>query len=284
MTTLRAFLIGVALAAAAAVPACGFEAADGASDRGTGGAASTTAGSGGDDGDASIDIGPGGQPAPDPYYRYTELCGEGCKPGGDPDGCRQQEDGAGGGGGASGAEITACQLVPGQNDNAEPHCGVAGSFDATGPCDTVASCMSGFGCAATPEGTGACRQYCCGHVEDCAQNTYCAPQPMNEDTDVQIPVCMPADKCTLLTDACGEGRTCSIVRADGTTSCVEPGMGQEGDACPCAAGFVCSLLTNQCKKLCHLDEDAADCGPDAKCQGGSMGFPPGFGICVGGDY
>jgi hypothetical protein len=108
--------------------------------------------------------------------------------------------------------------------------------------------------------------------------------PPGDDGPILIPVCIHATNCELLTDECGEDLTCAIVRANGTTSCVEPGVGAAGDPCPCASGFVCSLLTNECKKLCHLNEDATDCGPGAKCQGGSGGFPLGFGICVGGDF
>jgi hypothetical protein len=111
---------------------------------------------------------------------------------------------------------------------------------------------------------------------------------MQEDAGIPIPLCIPADNCELLTDACGPELTCTIVRIDGTTSCRPPGTGVAGEPCgedyTCAPGFVCSLLNNECKKLCHLGEDAADCGQNAICQGGSMGLPAGFGICFGGDY
>ena len=111
-------------------------------------------------------------------------------------------------------------------------------------------------------------------------DTYCAPVPMAEAA-VKIPVCLPAKKCKPLDDStCTDGQTCTIVRDDGTTSCVDPGDGSRGDFCPCAAGQVCSKITNTCLKLCHIGNDAADCGAGS-CQGGVMGYPDGIGICVG---
>lgn len=280
MNTVRVILLGAAITGAFAIPACGLQAMDEANSTGAGGSTSASSGTGGEDGDASIVLGPDGETPPDPYHPYTALCGAGCVPGAQPDECASQ----GGEGGAGGSGPPACQLVPGSDGDATPQCGPTGAFAAGGPCTGVADCAPGLGCAATGEVAGACRQYCCGHVEDCAAGTYCAPQPMQEDADAAIPVCIPADNCELLSDTCGPELTCTIVRADGTTSCVEPGQGEVREPCPCAAGFVCSLLTNECKKLCHLGQAANDCGPNTECQGGSMGFPAGFGVCVGGNY
>jgi hypothetical protein len=294
-------------AAAAAIPACGFALDQGLdSAAGTGGWGSSTGA-----GDASVDVGPDGD-MPDPYFPYTELCGSGCKPG-DLDGgaC---DPGAGGGGGAGGnggaggsggagsgngggapAPSLGCQLVY-ENEVATPMCGPAGGFGAEGPCQSVSDCLEGHGCVLNETQTGTCRQYCCGHIEDCAQGTYCQPRPMLEAAtagvnDVLIPVCIPATGCELLSSDCGDDLACTIVREDGTTSCVEPGTGVAGDECwciagdcSCASGFVCSLFSNECKKLCHLGMDHEDCGEDATCQGGSMAYPPDFGICVGGSF
>lgn len=300
MSPIRATILCAVLAAAASIPACALSAPDEGALAAGGAGGETTMGTGG--GDASIDIAPDAETPIDPYYRYTYLCGDGCEPGGDSAECSPAEPpgpggqgGAGGGGGAGGqggagdpsGESLTCQLVPG-DDSAAPACGPAGAFDANGPCQSVLDCAAGLGCAATETSTGACRPYCCGNVEDCATGTYCAPERMQEapadGEPILIPVCIQATDCELLTDACGADLTCTIVRADGTTSCVEPGEGGVGDPCPCAAGFVCSLLTNECKKLCHLNEGATDCGQGATCQGGSMGFPTGFGICVGGEF
>ncbi len=171
-----------------------------------------------------------------------------------------------------------------------PSCLPTGAFGAGGPCHTSTDCGAGLGCAAAEEQGGVCRQYCCGSVESCAQGTYCDTRWMAESvsegsTPVEIPVCVPALNCELLNDnACPAGRTCTIVREDGTTSCVEPGTGKARERCPCAPGFVCSMLTDECKRLCRIDRGAQDCGVDAKCQGGSMAYPAGFGVCVGGEY
>jgi hypothetical protein len=98
---------------------------------------------------------------------------------------------------------------------------------------------------------------------------------------VKIPVCLPVQKCKPLEDqTCSSGQTCTIVRDDGTTSCVDPGDGARGEACPCAAGFVCSKVNNTCLKLCRIGKDATDCGVGS-CQGGVMAYPEGIGICVG---
>jgi len=133
---------------------------------------------------------------------------------------------------------------------------------------------------------GVCRPYCCGDLEACPSDTYCAPTEIAEG-DVAatvdpppIPVCVPAVNCTLLDDtSCPPEQTCTIVRQDGTTSCINPGSGKLADPCPCAAGFVCSTAINECKQLCHIG--ATDECPDGfSCQGGADNYPDGFGICV----
>lgn len=199
----------------------------------------------------------------------TDLCGAGpCIAGGDDTACGETES---------------CQLIP-AGEAAVSECGPVGKSAEGFVCMTAQDCLAGMGCAATPNGGGVCKNYCCGDPEECPTKTYCAAQPMAEVAmNVAIPVCIPATICPLLTDgACNEGLTCAIVRDDGTTSCVPPGPGQLNEPCPCAAGFVCSKLTNQCKKLCHIGKDAEDCGGNATCQAGSSGFPEGFGVCVGG--
>ena len=143
----------------------------------------------------------------------------------------------------------------------------------------MADCGVGLACVATAS-SGLCRPYCCGQVEECPIDTYCAPTAMAESA-IEIPVCLPAYKCKVLDEAtCPTGQTCTIVRDDGTTSCVEVGEGVRGDACPCAPGHVCSKFTNTCLKLCHIGNDAEDCGAGS-CQGGVMAYPEGIGICAG---
>jgi hypothetical protein len=109
---------------------------------------------------------------------------------------------------------------------------------------------------------------------------------MYESPEYQLPVCIPVMPCQLLPDSCPAGLACAIVRQDGTTSCVTPGPGTEGHACPCAQGYTCSEPDGTCLKLCTTTKVAcpADqdchCPPGEICQGGTSPYPMGVGICV----
>ncbi|MFS8069869.1 MAG: hypothetical protein ACMG6S_26185 [Byssovorax sp.] len=185
----------------------------------------------------------------------------------------------GGSGSDGGAPVPLTCKLSSVNGEASTTCTVPGDLVSGNPCQTVADCGVGLACVATASG-GLCRPYCCGQVEECPTDTYCAPTAMAESA-VKIPVCLPAYKCKVLDETtCPTGQTCTIVRDDGTTSCVEVGEGVRGDACPCAPGHVCSKFTNTCLKLCHIGNDAADCGAGS-CQGGVMAYPDGIGICAG---
>ena len=98
---------------------------------------------------------------------------------------------------------------------------------------------------------GQCRPYCCDGSDLCAERSYCAERSLRESValgkDVRVPVCVTADRCDLgqpypcQADAqsqddctCKDPQTaCAVVRADGTTSCIEPGAGKAGEDCPC---------------------------------------------------
>jgi hypothetical protein len=96
-----------------------------------------------------------------------------------------------------------------------------------------------------------------------------------------IPVCIPATNCTPLDDVtCTDGLKCTIVRDDGTTSCVKPGTGKRGAKCPCAEGYFCSSFDGKCLQLCHVGTDG-ECEPGGTCAGGIAGYPDGIGICEG---
>jgi len=249
---------------------------------------------GGPSGDGSIDVANDSDPAPGSPPDYSDLCGanargrtdEGlCVPDAEGDPCidTSPADDAG----STAPEVSACHLISAGEGTAVGKCSPEGPGVYASPCQSAADCGTGLGCVPATAGAegndygGACRDYCCGDVEACPKDTFCVPQPMSEDTDVDIPVCIPATNCTLLTEgACDEGLACTIVRSDGTTSCVTPGEGQENDGCPCADGYMCAKHVNQCKKLCHADKPE-DCSPGTTCQGGSMEFPEGFGVCVG---
>jgi hypothetical protein len=252
----------------------------------------TSSGAGGDD--AGGDKLPDGAPT-NQADEYANLCGKGaCVVGASPDGCAIPPN-LTTGTGPDGAPGEACELVPSSSGPAHAACAAVGPSGDGGPCMQAADCGAGLGCVETANG-GVCRPYCCGNVEACPDKSYCAPRPMAEDDTTKIPVCVPTDGCTLLPSAdscpqtgnepgpgcCPAGLACFIVRADGTTTCLPEGKGALGEPCPCEAGYVCSKLTNQCKKLCHLNNDSVDCPGGGKCQGGSMAYPPGFGVCVAG--
>lgn len=256
--------------------------------------ATTFSGSGGGGagatGTTSIDIAPDAEaPSTDPRKPYAALCGSGeCTPGAVLDGCTLGPSAEGGtGGSAAGSPTTppstSCVLVA-TEAAPEAACRATGPRQVNEPCNSVADCDAGLGCVLTSGGQQ-CRAYCCGDAEECAEKTYCAPSPMAEDPSVKIPTCAPASACQLLDDTscCAGGTcelTCSVVRDDGTTSCVPPGTGMLADPCPCAAGYICSKLTNECKKLCKIGQEATDCEGGGKCQGATASLPADIGICV----
>jgi hypothetical protein len=216
-------------------------------------------------------------------FSYSDYCGGGCLPeesdAADP--CELGAGGAGGAGGGMGGGDLDCKLsyeATSPNETAGM-CVAPGMQMNGGPCITSADCAADHGCV-NEEGNGVCRQYCCGALEDCPlEVTFCDLRSLFDSTP-SVPVCALVDDCTLLdATSCDNGKTCTIVRQDGTTSCVTPGTGMHGDPCPCAADHVCATGLNQCLRLCHTDGN--DCPPEApKCQGGATIYPPGFGVCV----
>jgi hypothetical protein len=135
-----------------------------------------------------------------------------------------------------------------------------------------------------------CRAVSCALPAVCLRGTYYqeAPLRVNGATrrDLNIPVCLPADNCTLLVQPspCAPGKVCAVVGSEGETTCMEPGSAKVGELCDetsrCAEGLLCSRFSNQCVKICHIDAGPQDC-PTGTCQGGSGSLPDGFGICVG---
>ncbi len=273
---------------------------DGMADMGGAGAiSSSSTGEAGNMGDSGIDVIVGDDSGPG-VFTYGALCGEGCVPRtGEASPCEQTPSGGGGGaggsaggaGGAGGAGQGGATPVQGNcvlsvdegsavSGTCNPEVGQAVDSD---PCLSAADCGPGLGCVAP----GVCRPYCCDALEDCPADTYCAPVavaegdlPNNGTIAPEIPVCIPATQCTLLEDStCPEGMTCTIVRQDGTTSCVDPGDGGAGEPCPCEAGHVCSTGKNSCHQLCHIGQQD-DCPEGSSCFGGASSYPDGFGVCV----
>jgi hypothetical protein len=289
----RIALVGVAFVLPAlALPVLGAACADAASAGGTGsggGGAGDVVGTGvgGVESDATV---PDTQPDVQPPS-FADLCGEGpCLPG-DVDAC------AGGieGGRFRGLATLGCHVVVDEEGNPASACELAGTGAIDAPCQTSGDCQPGSSCIPTENArdtsAGVCRPYCCGDVEECPTAdseigaSYCAPRTRVEDPETEVPVCVAVTPCGLLDDdgACPPSTTCSVVRNDGTTSCVIPGDGLLCEPCPCAEGFVCAVHTGLCQKLCRTDGSDDECGTVGFCQGGSSGYPPGFGVCVGGE-
>lgn len=277
-------LLGATLAFA---PACGMSSAGGDGDGGGTSGLSTGAGTGGRD--ASVEVNPDADQPPG-RFSYAGYCGESaCSPGELDDGCEPGGEG-GAGGGAELAE--SCKLVA-MSGTVSAACAPTGSGVANGPCQTSADCGPGLGCVAAAGGAGGeggtqdlsgglCRPYCCGELEACPSATFCALAAPTDDPSARIPVCVPTEPCQLLAEGgCGQGKACTIVRADGTTSCAEAGDGVACSPCPCAEGYVCATATGTCHKLCQTD-GRSECGAGS-CQGGTLHTPTNIGICVGGE-
>lgn len=191
----------------------------------------------------------------------------------------------------------ACQVTTNSEGERLAMCVPGGTGVDSDPCVKSADCAAGYACVGD-KNAGVCRSYCCIDPEACGDGTYCgvlpARDPGQSDPDALflLPVCIPAVDCELLpsagtTNRCADGLMCAIVRADGTTACVIPGVAGDGEPCeavepgqsPCAEGFVCSKATNTCLALCRVGTPGV-CGEGA-CQGGTDGIPQEYGVCVG---
>lgn len=206
---------------------------------------------------------------------FADICGGGCMSGDKALACPPPMN-------PNEPPSTSCQIVP-DTIGAKAECLPPGTLQEGEPCEKAANCAPSLGCVRMGSDVAVCRPYCCGNLEACATGSYCSLGAMADDIfhdkPLHVPVCVPATPCTPLDDTtCPAGRTCTLVRADGTTSCVDPGPGKDGDACPCAAGQVCVISTNTCRALCHVG--GGDCLNGMFCQGGSEGFPDGIGVCV----
>jgi hypothetical protein len=197
---------------------------------------------------------------------------------------------AGNGGESAGHPEYSCQVTV-TSDGPVAECLPAGQRTIDKTCLSSADCAPGLACVVTSAGNppvSTCRPFCCAGDSSCTQGNYCDERPLTTDTgsSVEVPVCVPARACSLVEpypcDAgsctCDPGQACLVVRADGTTTCAEPGMGRVGDPCPCAWGHVCSA-TNTCVLLCETARAEHYCG-NAKCQA-SAELPEGWGVCVG---
>jgi len=206
-------------------------------------------------------------------------------------GAAGQSAGGQGGQAAEPGELASysCQITR-ENNQPLAACVPAGRGAANAPCFSAADCAPSFACV-TEGDAGRCLPYCCEQDSTCERGTYCAERPLRQSSTgdaPHVPVCVPADGCSLedpypcpagMDCRCKGDTACMVVRDAGTTTCVTPGAGQQGDACPCAWNHVCSETTNQCVKICRTDPTKNDCG-EQKCQASSE-LPMNFGVCVG---
>lgn len=197
---------------------------------------------------------------------------------------------------ASGPSRFACRLSLSSGGSVRRSCGAAGLQEAEQPCTSSLDCAPGLGCVGMVR-AGRCLPYCCGVGADtCGAGFYCAQRPLRDDALGEadgplVPVCDRADNCSLGEQKdcsgsrclCGPDMACTLVRSDGTTSCVPlaASPGQAGEPCPCDRGYHCSQATKPatCVKTCDLDEnDSNPCGQGV-CQASAV-LPAGWGICV----
>ena len=188
-----------------------------------------------------------------------------------------------------------CQISVTEASVVERSCGAAGTQSVDEACTSSRDCEPGLGCVGTVR-SGRCLPFCCTIGADtCQDGYYCAERPLRDEMFGEargplVPVCDRADDCSLGERedcegprcVCGPGTACSLVRPDGATACVTPGLGLANESCPCAAGYHCSQAATPptCVKMCALDEeDSTTCGPGV-CQATPV-LPDGWGICVG---
>jgi hypothetical protein len=182
--------------------------------------------------------------------------------------------------------VLACRV---QRDGStiKPVCESAGYGTDGVACTMSTDCSAGYECA----GTGHCQHYCCDGVCPGGPNVngkdlFCDIQPISEATSVKVPVCSVVNPCTLLASptGCGDTETCSVVRGDGTTSCVTVGPQKAGDDCEydhCGRNLVCLGVPGlrKCFALCHVDAPV-ECSQPQKCMTELPLFQdPSIGVC-----
>ena len=193
-------------------------------------------------------------------------------------------------GGGSGA--LACRIIL-DNTTTRSQCEVAGVGVEGASCNSRIDCAAGFACT-NNNGKGECLHYCCGGNAACTTGSYCGEREAYEGdgstVKMTVAVCLKGVSCRFNEPfpcpanqvcSCPANETCGVVRSDGTTACVVPGTGVEGESCPCSVGYVCSDALRTCIKTCSLVDSAKNvvqC-PNGACQS-SPSLPSDVGICV----
>ena len=261
-----------------------------------------------DAGDAAVTVAEAGGDAAQTPTQGSRLCLQGPIPACDPDTmttaslCVEAPDGGAWDPNAGyGDAGLACRVTPAQSLASDggptAACSPAGAGTDGTACTYSSDCAAGFDCVGTP---GACRHYCCAGNSVCGKDQFCDTQSLAVATTTQVPVCMPitpAGGCVLEScigttcPVCPTGETCSVVRDDGATGCVQTGSALVGGACDvehCFRGLVClgsaSAAANTpgarlCYALC-LTASPSSCASPATCQGGLPLFQdPAVGVC-----
>ena len=182
----------------------------------------------------------------------------------------------------------ACRVVA-DSDGVSPHpvCAAAGDLTSGQTCVSSNDCAPGLDCVVSGE-TATCAPYCCKGNSACESTQFCDVEPLANAMATNVPVCVAMRNCALLSDApgnCAPGETCSVVRDDGSKSCVGIGAANAGDSCDeqhCGADLACIGVPGKrtCFQLCHT-ATGAECPPNKICEGAMPLFVnPAFGICM----
>ena len=184
--------------------------------------------------------------------------------------------------------VQSCYIRP-ASTGVVTECAPVGPGALGSACNDSRDCGALLACIEVDQ-RAVCRAVSCALPAVCPRGTYYQEAPLRVNgatrADIAVPVCLPVDNCTLLTQPspCPFGKVCAVVGSEGETTCLEPGAGKVGELCDetsrCAEGLLCSRFSNQCVKICRIDAMPPDC-PTGTCQGGNASLPDGFGICVG---
>ncbi|HEX3770637.1 MAG TPA: hypothetical protein VHV30_07230 [Polyangiaceae bacterium] len=161
---------------------------------------------------------------------------------------------------ASPADGAPSSAAPTVTATAAPACVASGLGLTNATCTQGTDCIVGHECVGA---SGSCRHYCCNGTSSCQVNEFCDVQPTTQDPSVVVPVCMPEVPCSLLdNDSCPASQQCSVVREDGSTSCVNVGTAEDGASCDathCARGLVCIGAPGSatCAPLCYTSDPDA---------------------------
>jgi len=185
-----------------------------------------------------------------------------------------------------------CYIQPGDGGSGVATlCGPVGQVAECRACDDSSDCVALDACVDV-DGQGVCRPVSCALPISCPPGSFYQEAKLRVTgvaSALSVPVCLPNDKCTPLSEPnpCTRGlEECAVVGSQGETACILPGPGKQGDTCDdtptkrCAKGLLCSKFNNQCVRLCHVGADVNEC-VGGTCQGGNKSIPEGFGICVG---